>query len=224
MFTYDVYNEKAKLLSGRGIADNRTECLFCTNREWQTIKMHNDLSRDDSFFSGQVGRRIKFVDHNSELKKLAESVNNVTFTGQLEQGGGIYFNCFNNTVSYRKAEGSVSARRFSFIRCMIQAADAGELLLGIVHSHPEEQLSLAQGFSDQAIFDAQYNEELSTDGDGLYVTLRKFMLYSVGFKEIDFYSPKGKSRSKNGLCSNDSVLAGTYNLMKHALQMYGRYY
>lgn len=220
MNSYDVFNERGLLISGNSAARNSTPCLFYTTREWRIIENRIDLSKGNENLRPEICRFIQFKDNNLKLKNLVDSVNGTTFNNQSERGGGIYFNWFNNTITFYEIEGSVDARNYSYLKCESMSKDYG-LLIGIVHTHPEEQKWWNGGRHNQAIFDAQYSTQ---EADGMFIQNKKYMLYSIGYKEIDFYSPKGKYHSKNGLCSNNSLLHGTFNIMKHALQMYGRVY
>lgn len=93
------------------------------------------------------------------------------------------------------------------------------IVLGNVHTHQQEEKWMADGFSDLAIFDAQYREPTS---DGESVFRYKDNIYSIGKYGVDYYSPDGKEASKNNLGTRRSLESGKFNIGKHALEQYGK--
>lgn len=98
------------------------------------------------------------------------------------------------------------------------ASRPGTLTLASIHTHPEELKYLRQGVTDQDIFEAQYRGPKS---DGNHAVNGKTLIYTIGARYTDYYSPKGHVKSKNNVCTNTELTNGHFNIMKHALRTYG---
>jgi hypothetical protein len=98
------------------------------------------------------------------------------------------------------------------------------IVLANVHTHPSELVSRNKGSTDQEIFKAQYTPpKKKSDGlsDGLNAITQKTPFYTIG-NYVDYYSMKGKHNSKNNICTNAELINGSFNILKHALQAYGK--
>jgi hypothetical protein len=222
-YDYDIYSVEAKLISINSNFNNYRKCFLYPFLDKK--KLYNLIPEIKKYL-----REISFDD--SALKILVKSVNKVNYRNQNERGGGIYFKT-NSTIPqvyFREidaGEGGAGSNYFPIEN--IINFHSFDKLIGVVHTHPTEGNYLKSGFTEKNIFGWQYEIHKGKEGDGIYIQeehypAKKFMLYSVGYKEADFYSPEGKSSSKNGLCLNESILSGDFNLLKHALHMYGEYH
>ena len=86
-----------------------------------------------------------------------------------------------------------------------------------VHTHPEEAKYIGK-VTDQDIFNTQYSVP---GGDG-NTAKERGARYTIGVYNIDYHSPKGKASSTNNLTSRNKLEKGKFNLLKHALEQYGR--
>ena len=91
----------------------------------------------------------------------------------------------------------------------------GNHIIGVIHTHPPE---VKEWDGTERINKIIY--ERQTDFDEAQENRIHIPMYSIGVAEIDYYSPNGKAKSKNGLCSNDAFKSGQFNLLKHAFIEY----
>ena len=98
---------------------------------------------------------------------------------------------------------------------------SGTIVLASLHTHPEEEHYRQLSVSDQKIFGTQYEKRQNyLTQDGYVGIATRSPIYSMGMNSVDYYSPGGYRRSKNNLCSNLSLINGSFNILKHALHEY----
>jgi hypothetical protein len=89
-----------------------------------------------------------------------------------------------------------------------------------VHTHPIEDSYIGQNevgkgvITDKSNFDRQY----SAGGDGETSVTKKTARYTVGDNKVDYYSPKGKSDSKNNVTTRAKLSKGSFNTSKDAFK------
>ncbi|WP_156176389.1 hypothetical protein [Hymenobacter terrenus] len=94
----------------------------------------------------------------------------------------------------------------------------GNKVLANVHTHPGEIYYLKQGISDSVIYRTQYPLGSS---DGRTALDTKTARYTIGRYNVDFFSPIGRIASRNNIASVYSLSSGSFNIYKHALEVYG---
>lgn len=235
----EFYNEEAELMFGRNIMPD-PDLKYISPKDWdeynyqvgihQNIRNRTGLSfiprsslRNDLSFEGILLRKLceeakSITYEKGTLLNLVRELNNIIPTRTndkypAEKGGYVFFIPDDNLpkVEFFELESNGDSRSYSPINPYFRPP-RGKGALAIIHTHPEEALFWRKA-GNRAIFDTQYSR---SDGDGY----TKVPLYSIGYTEVDYYSPKGKRYSKNGLCSNDDLLHGRFNILKHALREY----
>jgi|GEM_PF-4944821 len=237
----EYYNEEGELMFGYCLTPD-PEVKYITPKDWNEynnqISIHKNI-RDRTGLSSMLRTppRNKFSYENVLLHGLYKKAKSITYeTGQLldlvrsvnniiprkvngkypaERGGKIFFIPSDSIckVEFFELDSDGDSQNYRAKNPYFRPS-GGKGPLAIVHTHPEEALYWRK-VGNQAIFDAQYSQP-GADGHTLSP------LYSVGYTEVDYYSPLGKKHSKNGLCSNDDLLSGRFNLLKHALREYAK--
>lgn len=98
--------------------------------------------------------------------------------------------------------------------------DGEKIILGTIHTHQLEQGFFDQGFSDEDLFESQYRPD-KPDADGNMAESSDDNRYTIGIKNVNFYSPDGKGKSSNNAGSRKDLESGKYNIGKEVLQKYG---
>ena len=170
---------------------------------------------------GQVNESVRSVENlyfryknNPETKIPNETVYYIlfdSFHAKLE-----YFKDTISTSTSLNHDLVPQARLFRNVKKL-----EGKYIIGVVHTHPDEvRFWNGTSVENKRIFDSQEGK----GGDFEGAENINIPLYSIGITEIDYYSPKGKGYSKNGLCSNDAFISGQFNLLAHAFIEYANSY
>lgn len=236
----EYYNEEAELIFGHSLMPD-PEVKYITPKDWdgynnqicihQNIRnragfslIYQNSSRMNSYENlllRNLYTKAKSISYNKgQLLDIVRSVNDIIpkkKDGKYppERGGSIFFIPSNELpkVEFFELESDGDSRNYRAKNRYFRPS-GGKGPLAIVHTHPEEALYWKKA-GNQSVFDAQYSQK---GGDGYTL----IPLYSIGCTEVDYYSPLGKKHSKNGLCSNDDLLSGRFNLLKHALREYAK--
>jgi hypothetical protein len=115
-----------------------------------------------------------------------------------------------------------------------------DLIIATVHTHPDELKVIdtkyggnaTNGITDIANFNNQYDKTNipyykkhiippNNFSDGYNALYNKTPIYTIG-THVNYFSPKTSSNSKNKICTNTELVNGTFDILKHALQSYGK--
>ena len=94
----------------------------------------------------------------------------------------------------------------------------GDRVLANVHTHPGEIYYLKHKVTDAQIYAAQHS---TSDSDGRTAISRKTSRYTIGRFNVDFFSPHGQAVSRNNITTVHGLSSGSFNIYKHALEVYG---
>lgn len=146
----------------------------------------------------------------------------------LEKTGYILYNSHTKTIFFEEIH--VPATKDS-AHDPYKAGDyyKGSKVLANIHTHPEEHIYLSEKwpsgrpkYTDKDINDAQYTRDSKgLEGDGLSAISRKTARYTIGKFNVDFFSPYGRNSGVNNLAMTPELNNGSFNILKHALEVYG---
>lgn len=188
-----------------------------SNKSPNSIRMATSYStsKDGSKLYIHGFKEIKFNDSKTELNKLWKDAQD-----GKERTGYVLFDA-------NKAE--VSFKRLETVGTKYNAPDPykegdkfegkkDQIVIANVHTHQEEDKFIGKRevgkgiITDKSNFDRQYSTE---GGDGQTAKDRGAR-YTIGGTNVDYYSPKGKSNSKNNITTRKKLSDGKFNISKDA--------
>lgn len=146
----------------------------------------------------------------------------------VEKTGYIMYNPKTRTVFFEEIH--VKSTRFG-ADDIYKAGDwhKGCKILANVHTHPVEHIyigKIAKDTNKPITDDYNYMNQFKKDsqgypGDGLTAVTEKTARYTIGKFNVDFFSPYGKAAGTNNLVMTPELTYGKFNILKHALEVYG---
>ena len=147
----------------------------------------------------------------------------------VEKTGYIMYNPKTRTVFFEEMD--VKTTRFTAVDVYKAGSwHKGSKVLANVHTHPVEHTYLGEisGDTGKPITDEYiYKKQFTVDrrdglaGDGITAESEKTARYSIGKFNVDFFSPYKRASGTNNLAMTAELTHGKFNILKHALEVYG---
>lgn len=218
----DYYNKGGKFIGSDGIGtkirlmDNdaiqNSKSFAASLALAHAVKIDIGKARDMPGMS----RMINFSNDGGTFKQMYKDAHD-----GAERGTYIVLDAKNAEV---RAQGMVKGEKGTNEEMMLGSGSKLSediTILSTVHTNQQEEGFMKKGVSDNALFESQYTGKENSQSDGDMAHSANQNRYSIGLKNVNYYSPEGKGKSANNAGSRTDLESVKYNIGKESLQNYG---
>lgn len=229
-FNTEYYDQNAKFL----YADNEFsggKVKLMTNQNWETLSKEYGAhleDRTESYHDTMVA-----LEENSKTIPIASAEAQRDFSTMIqslrqgkERGGYIIYSTYTIAPKLYFQLLPTIGEPEELNMSTSGYLNLTDLIIATVHTHPNEFKYIdkvyggnaTNGISSVENFTNQYRK---ANSDGNTANKIKTPMYTIG-THVNYFSPIGKLSSLNNICTNAELMNGTFDILKHALQAYGK--
>lgn len=229
----DYYGLDGKYLGNDGTQSTKIR-LISADTWGETTNQPQDVNQSPNQFKESIAKQLQavgreiIIENSSQKYQDMWSDSKANTANPVEQAGYIVLDVNNATLTVERVDVKSTSNEAEDPYAAGDAfkGNSQKIVIANIHTHPKDtkndgKMGRNYKSEDLPINDAnRFDNQYAPGGDGQTAKTRGGR-YTIGDINVDYHSPKGKTKSVNNIFTRNAIESGKSDIKKHALENYG---